>query len=131
MNKIFAAIAIQKNAEEDNYERGCSGNSRCVMSDKINLTANSFAELVDLCFSQYGIEKQPININQDHEEVGVQYFMVSQSETDNSYIPSEMELESWRKGNLKLWLADYTFFVEVRTVKFLEKEDLVGVEIDN
>ena len=131
MNKIFAATAIEKNAEEDNFEKGCSGNSRCILFDKINLTANSFAKLVDLCFSQYGIEKQPINLNQDQEEVGVQYFMVSQLETDESYTPSEMQLESWRKGDLKLYLADYTFSVEVRTVDFLKKEDLVGVEVEN
>lgn len=121
---IYVCTRMQKSAEEDSYEHGCDPKTFVWTCDEsCDLRAATMVELLAKLCNRYALA--PFDsywVSEENNSISS-----NRLETVDGEEPSEVELEQWRDGKLKLYLADYTFFIEKRTVEPLTDDDFVGV----
>lgn len=128
---VFACTHIEKIATEDDFETGCSLEYTCVMSESVNYTADTLEALVKKVCDVYGLDfPDYISLDDCDGKDRIPSVSFNRTETQDGFAPSERELEKWKEGKQKLWLADYTLWVEKRAVGFITVSDLEGLPCD-
>lgn len=111
--KTQIQVNVYKSVELDDYEKGCllEGGSDfgCIDTFKTN-SMNEALELI----KSYG---EP-SIFDDRIDV-------QKMENGDGNEPMEYQIEEWKKGNRKMYLANYTFYFSEVTTKSLKQSDLV------
>lgn len=111
--KTQIKVSVYKSVELDDYEKGCllEGGSDfgCIETFK----TDSMNEALKIIKS-YG---EPC-IFDDRLDV-------QKMENSDGYEPMEYQVEEWKKGNRKLYLARYSFYFSEITTKPLSQVDLI------
>ena len=108
---------IGKYIQEDHYENGCVGESREFGFIK-TVQAPTLKELLSKVKNEYCHDIQ------FNPEDGDNFPFIEVLENSEGYEACETELAKWKKGSLKLWLAHYTFFIELIETKDIANEDI-------
>ena len=107
-------------AEEKSYEEGCTG---VVYDDtwdgESEFYASSKEDIISKLSEILNIEKKHLEINKmDNEYDNMFYVTYAMNETYNT--PTDEEVESWKKGEKTLYLADFYFVIfEMKKVENL------------
>jgi hypothetical protein len=129
---VFACTHITKDATEDNFETGCDMKRTCVMSERVNFTASTMENLVKGICDQYGLEF-PDNVWHDADHDMSQCIDViawNRHETATGDTPTAEQLDRWKRGEMILYVADYTCCVEKRRVEPVDTYDMEGLPCD-
>jgi len=132
----FRATYLMADAEEDVYEEGCQpGTGICKLSQKINTEADTLKGLIEKLAQEWGFNENPSDgwILMRDEGMGTVRIIYQQTENADSMPPSEAEKERWKKGEIKMWLADYSFTVEKVRAESISIDDneaaSIGLEV--
>jgi len=99
-----------KMVEEDIFEHGCQlGTAQCWPID-VKLSADSIPALVEKIHAFIG-SRPGSHILDACDEKG--RLEVQVMETDDGNPASDSDLDAWQDGKRRLWLADYSFRVEL------------------
>jgi hypothetical protein len=127
MSYVYRCMGWSKHAEVDDYEQGCLPDSgHWVAIEQIKpLCAESMPELIEKIGGHFGLEIDDVWLgNLEHGSIGF-----NQLENEDSSAPTPKQLEEWKRGERKLWLCDYTFFIEKHAEPVpLTLEDFEGVK---
>lgn len=105
MNK-FAAMGWVSLSQEDHFQNGCIGKTQ-MNGGHETFTGPTIEKLIEQIAS-FVDQDNFKNITLDAcEEAGRLEISVYQCEDGSS--ASEDEVQQWREGKLRLWLADYSF----------------------
>lgn len=110
MRTVYACTHVEKTTCEDHYERGCDTISSCVLYESVNHTSDTFAGLLQELRKHYGLELDDLFLPSDEDEL--HYFGFNRLEMGDGQEPREYYLNRWKKGEYKLYLADYLFSIE-------------------
>jgi hypothetical protein len=126
MPEEYACTHVSKTACIDRYDKGCETQSHCVLDEPCNISAPTFAELLTKIGQRYGITIDDAFIPDDQEErtAAVDYIGWNRTENADGDEPTERQLAKWKKGEEILYLADWTFHVEVRTIRALAVSEI-------
>lgn len=127
MNRYFRATSIEKTADVDHPEHGCSGRPSLLYYNKVNITALTFAELVRKCKEYVSYEKPDDKYAFMPEGVESEYFGFNQHEDGGGYPASMEQIAEWKVGKRVLYCCDYTVRFEVVVEDKLTEADLVGL----
>lgn len=117
---MYVCTYVRKDITEDNYEKGCSLTSKCVLSEAILLTSGTLKGMIEEIKKRFGLKMDELFMPEDDSS----YIGFNRLEKAGKE-PTEEDLEEWRKGNLQLFLADYTFSVEKReSIRRIEYEEI-------
>jgi hypothetical protein len=117
---VWACWHVEKLATVDEYEKGCIGQPWQVLYEPANITVPTLPELVKAIEYQYGLNFDSLWIP-DHDSGFIGF---NQLETADSAEPTDREREEWKAGRLKLYLCDYRFQIEKRTIEEPATEDM-------
>ena len=123
MKTVYVCTHVSKEVEEDDYEHGCLGERRTVWEERCNLEAPTLLGLLEKLREGYILALDDLFIPDDGESGVVQSFGYNQSETSLGDEPTPAERELWKGGGWTLFLADYSFCVEKRTVEPIPLEE--------
>lgn len=108
-----------KLAEEDNWENGCDG-SATQFSGSDRFTAETLPELLDRLKGFSGGEDSGVLLNSCGEEGRIDIQVYENAEG----IPaSQSEMDRFKKGECRVWLATYSFYVEEVSRQSVRLED--------
>lgn len=93
-----------KHAEVDNWESGCTGECHSYYVDH-KITGFTFAELIEKCEAFTGGEVCPDLIENNRLDFQA-------TENADGYPASESELEKFKRGEIVLYLCDYSAIVQ-------------------
>jgi hypothetical protein len=130
----YACTLINKEVAEDNFNDGEIGNGRTIMHDRINIVANSFADLMKAVGERYGLDIKSVSIPPDEDDGdGVRMVMFHRQEDEAGDPPSGHHTAMWKEGNAKQYAATYEFLVEKRTPLEITRVDIEasGITIDS
>ena len=126
---VYACNWVEKTAEVDNYEKGCDPDTHvCVMSEGADITADSLKGLVEAIGKSYYLDIDDVFIPGDEDEP-VTRIGFNRTETVDGDEPTKHELSAWKKGKLTLYLADYHFGIEKRTIESVSQAEFVQAGI--
>ena len=94
--------------EEDNYDHGCIGQTQYNTGND-SFSADTIPALVDKCRAFCGADPEGVLLDSCEEEGRLD---IQVTEDDNGTPASASQIEDWKRGELRLWLACYTFTVE-------------------
>ena len=122
----FACVHVEKNVQHDDYKRGCSGRFTTILCERVNIVAESLPELFKAIGERYGLDIDDLwipadEIGPDDDTTRVGF---NRLETDDSSEPDKRELAQWKRGGLKLWLADYEFLIQRRIVAAISLDEI-------
>lgn len=126
MSYVYKCTGWSKFACVDDYEQGCELKGQWVAHEDIRpIAAQSMPELIRRIGSHFGLEIDDVWLgNLDSGSIGY-----NQLEDEDGNEASPRQLEAWKRGDLKLYLCDYTFFVEKQSAAVpLTLEDFEGVK---
>ena len=126
MKTVYACTFVEKTAEEDNYEKGLTDKRQTILWDKCNITAETLLELVDKIKNNFGVDFSYVFLQCDDEPTR---FTTNQLENADSETPTLQEEQAWKKGELKLYLCDYSFLIEKRNVEPIGPEEFEQLRI--
>ena len=106
---VFYAKGISEHNQQDVWEQGCLPETSCSYQYNERFFGNSLEELFNNLASHFKIDKQNISINDCEKSI----INVSVYEKARG-IATKNDIEKWKKGDIKLWLCDYTFVIEKR-----------------
>lgn len=98
-----------KIAEEDNWEKGCLPESGSHYSGDDQFEADSIEKLVTYLCQHCGAEGVAAELDACEEDGRID---IQVMENREGYHASKPEMEAFKKGKCRLWLAAYTFQVE-------------------
>ena len=128
MNIFFASVYIEKRVEIDDFEKGCDPNTtRIIIAEPCHVTAKTLPELIEKLGKAWGLEMDDIFVSDDDGEVNSIVF--SRLEDGDSNPPTKRQEAAWKEGKVTLFLADYTFAIEKRTVESIKLADFVSAGI--
>ncbi len=102
---MYQIKGIHKTSQKDNWKNGCSLESQTFYID-VNLSAETLPELIEKFKSFVGSEHL-VFFEEEPNQIDIQ-----RTENVDGYDPSERELTAWKDGEVDLYLADYTAYVE-------------------
>lgn len=115
-----------KDWEEDVFAHGCQPGTGACTSLNVRLRADSVEELVKKINDFIGNDDLGAVELDACDEAG--RIDVQMLETDDGTAPTERELALWKAGELRLWLANYSFQVEAVERRTVELAPLVWRE---
>jgi hypothetical protein len=129
MIPTYTAVCVCKIAEEDVFERGCIPDSTADADVSLTFEATTIGALLREISSFFGTDRPPgvlLNACDVPGRVDVQRYETSDG--DGAY---DDDLERWKVGRRRLWLATYTFDVHQRHVyDFGDEREWKGEEGD-
>lgn len=126
--RSYRATHVEKLATRDHFASGCELQSRCILSERVNLEAPTFADLVKAAKEWAGgIERTSYVFLPDG--VGSSTFGFNQHEDEEGGEPTSEKREDWKRGEADLFLCDYTFAFEVVETAPLTDADLAGLTL--
>lgn len=125
MKTIYACTFVEKCAVEDHFENGCDPRTQvCLMHERCNVEADSLPALVQALEKRFCLDIDDVFVpDEDGEITRIGYNRVEDEEGDEH---TEEQKRRWRIGNEKLYLADYHFLVEKRTVEPIRLAEIAG-----
>lgn len=112
-------VSICKMTEEDHIEHGCDPGSTQDFGEVLNYT-NQSIEDVHKIIGAFSSDNNKPCVYEDRIEISV-------TENADGHEPSAEERAKFEKGEIKLWVADYSFYVcKVERTPF-EQSDLLDV----
>jgi hypothetical protein len=126
MKTVYACVHAMKMAAVDHFETGCETAGTYVMSDAVNITAETLPKLVKTIGDRYGLEIDYAFLNPGR-------FSFNRLENAEGFPPSDSERKQWEQGKLTLYLADYDFSIEKRTICDVPSAefDTLGIQIEH
>ena len=109
MKTKFESIGIWKHSEEDTYDHGCNGKSDLSAYIEKNLATDSAPEIVAKFANWLGMKPEDAELDVCEEAGRVEF---QRMEDGEGYEASEQQLKDWKRGELKLYAATYTIYVE-------------------
>lgn len=109
MKEEYQIAGFLKITEEDIYDDGCQPDTTIHTEVDIILRGGTLEELVNEILKFFGVEKDSVDFN-SCDEVG--RVDVSILENKYGYAANESEVSGWENGNVRLWLANYSGYVE-------------------
>lgn len=110
MTSQYEINGCLKMVEEDVFEHGCQPETGQSWHIDVKLSADSVAGLVEkvleFCGGRPGAEL--LDACEEDGRIDVQVM-----ETEDGLPASDADLDAWQEGKLRLWLADYSFRVEL------------------
>ncbi len=119
---------VSKEVRVDNYETGCETERVCTMAKRCDVGADTVPELLKAIGERYGLDVDDLFIPGDDDD-DITHVGFNRNETADGYEPTERELKGFKRGTVKLWLADYTFAVEYRETRPLRLEEISAAGI--
>lgn len=101
----------RKFTEEDSYKHGCIGDAH-YDGGKDTFTADTVPELVEKCRAFCGGTVDGVLLDSCDEDGRLD---IQVTEDDDATPASESQIEAWKRGELRLLAACYTFTVELVT----------------
>jgi hypothetical protein len=104
---------IHYDMEEDSFEEGCIASYR---SDgySFKIEAETPEALYTKIMAQFDVDRDSLDINACEEAGRID---VQRTEDAEGNQASATQIEQWKRGELKLYLADYSVYVEEVTRK--------------
>ena len=128
MSTQYACTYFSKEAEEDQFEHGCVGGRHGVMAEACNIASATLPGLLKALGDHYGLDLDDVwPPGEDGTEGRMAY---NRLETDDGDVPDTSEMMAWKRGELRLWLADYDFTIEKRQVSPIPRAefDAAGIK---
>jgi len=132
----YRATYLMADTEEDIYSEGCQpGTGVCKLSQKVNREADTLNGLIEKLAQEWGFNENPregwiMMRDDDRDTVRIIY---QHHENADGMTMTDTEREQWKKGEIKMWLADYSFTVEKVPAETLRIEDdeaaSIGLEV--
>jgi len=123
MKLSYEVDGWMKDAEVDMFEEGCQpGTGACVCGSE-RFAADTVAGLIDKLVEFCDVEKSAVSLDacDDPGRVDIQAL-----ETAEGVTAGPMDIQRWKQGTAKLWLASYMFTIQKVT---REDVDLEGVTV--
>ena len=115
----FIVTYIEKNASEDDFEKGVSSKSTTTFS-KNNLGTFTTLKAMFRELSNFGFPEA----QKDYGVIDDGRITAVGQENAEGHEASSQEKEAWKKGETKLWVVDYDVYIERITVEELSVDDL-------
>jgi len=132
----YRATYLMVDAEEDKYENGCEPEtSVCKVSQRVYTEADTLKGLIENLAHEWGLNDNPsegwiLMRDENTDKVRIIY---QQIENADGMAMSDTEKKRWKKGEIKMWLADYSFTVEKVPVETISIDDdeaaSIGLEV--
>ena len=105
---MYEVDGWHKEYEQDDYEKGCTGNYSC-FSGNDRFSALTIPELLIKLRAFVGVDDDyEVELDAGDDDGRVD---ISVLETDDSYTPTENDIARWKRGEQRLWYSTYTFYV--------------------
>ena len=125
MKTVYACTFVEKSAEEDHFENGCDPSTLvCLMHERCSIQADTLPGLLKSLGKQFCLEIDDVFVSHDDGEINRIGFNRLEDEEGNE--PTADQKQRWEQGDLTLYLADYDFLIEKRTVEPIHLEDFTG-----
>ena len=111
----FVMQCVEKQAEEDVYEEGVNGKTSN-FSMNITVSDRNLKKCAEKACNSIGID-----FDIDNFFIQDGFITMSKMENDDGEEASDPEIESWKKGETRLWLCDYIWSVTMRLDKELDE----------
>lgn len=111
--------------EENSFSEGCKGGTHGNAFIDVHFSADGVDALVNKIVDFLGGDCD-VELDACGEPGRIEVQML---ETDDGTAPTERQIERWKAGELRLWLADYSFYVEAVERRTVELAPLVLKEI--
>lgn len=100
---------LLKMTEEYQYKNGCLHNTVTSHAVDVSFSGNTQSEVINALLRFLAVEKDAIEVNACDEDGRVD---VSILETAEGRVAIETEINKWKDGSLKLYLANYSGCME-------------------
>lgn len=104
---IYVVHCYEKGATVDDYQKGALLDTESYFAMDITVRDASLSKALEEMANMLGMDFKP-------EDADICDGRVTLSRTENAegYEPTERELESWRAGHTRMWIADYSCWIE-------------------
>lgn len=127
MNTVYACTFIEKCAEEDHVENGCDPDSQvCVRHERCNIQADTLPGLLKALGKQFYLDIDDVFVPDDDDNGNIARIGFNRLENEDGGEPTADQQRRWKRGEMTLYLADYHFLVEKRTVEPIRLEEFTG-----
>lgn len=107
---MFEANGWVKFVEEDTYANGCVGKPQCVSDRQMRFSGHTLDDLISALMEFTGVETRDALLLDACDEEGRLDIQVY--ETEEGYPALKRDIEKWKEGERRLWLAEYSFKIE-------------------
>jgi hypothetical protein len=129
MKITYACTYVEKTAEEDSYENGTvDGTFVCTMSQTDNIVAPTLVKLIYRIGNAFGLDTDDVFIPGEDDEP-VTHIGFNRLEDVDGNEPTESQMEGFKRGEVKLYLADYTFAIEKRIEDQITRDEFTRAGI--
>lgn len=124
MTTKFIAKGWIKFSEEDSWENGCLPETAISFSGDEYFEADNLEKLIDRRGEFIGQEDRCNYLLDSCDEAG--RLDIQQYETAEGLPATEKEIDDWKAGKKKLWLAVYSFYIEKHAIEHVSLMASVG-----
>ena len=127
----YVCSYVEKEAQEDDYQEGLvSETSVLTVSESQDIEAPTLGELIQKLGKYYCLDIDTVYFPAD-ADTHTDRFCYNRMEDAEGDTPSEEMEEQWKQGQVKLYLAEFTFFIEKREMVAVKEFATAGVTVDN
>lgn len=119
---LYACTHITKDVAVDHFVTGAEVKQTCVLDQRCNITGRSLTELLAALGEVYCLTIDDVFIA-DQGAGRVDWISFNRMENADGAEPTEGQLAAWKRGEVTLYLADYSFAIEKRVVAGVPKGD--------
>ncbi len=130
MKTIYACTFVDKTAEVDDFEQGClPGTATCVLAELCHIRADTLAGLIKRIGEHFGLDIDDVFLPEADDE-GISHMGFNRLENADGYEPTQAQEAAWKRGQEKLYQADYLFVIEkMQLLKIDDAEfDAAGIK---
>ncbi len=128
METVYACTHVTKEVSTWHPTEGASFRRTCTMDESCNTTASTLASLIRNIGERYFLDLEDLFLPGEEDEP-VDWFDFNRVETNDCDVPSEEEEAEWERGELKLYLCDYSFHIEKRIVAPIDRSEFALAHI--
>jgi hypothetical protein len=129
MNMVYACTHVEKCAEKDHFESGCDLRSRvCVLHERCNVQADTLPGLLKALGKHFYVDIDDVFVPDD-DNGDITRIGYNRLENEDGDEPSQEQQRRWKAGKENLYLADYDFLIEKRTVEPIRMEEFQAAGI--
>lgn len=117
MSTIYVCTRMTKEAVEDDFEHGEEPNTEVFCCEERSTSgAPTLRDLMKALSEEWALDIEFAILDDDEGNGTVDSFRWNRMETDEGQEEATPEqVEKWKKGELKLYLATFTFYIQKRT----------------
>jgi hypothetical protein len=131
-DNFWRCIWFEKRITKDSYKHGCDpSTSRILRSEDHDICSPTLKGLIDVLGNRFDLSLDDLFLPTAPATGVITGFSFNRLENDHGNEPDRNELAAFRRGELELWLADYSFTIEhllVATVT-VTREDFQAANI--